>query len=128
MLKRVLQKVLPVKNCKVPSFGPIPLIRSFERSGLRVQVHRHEHKNGHFEFWFVIEHSIDKWKDWFRLAALPDSQLQTVIDLLQQSLDSLDRGWKQIRTIMIRDKTYYVDDRLMQLRNVRDANDFISLD
>ncbi len=127
MLKRILNSVVPGRIEKTPNFGTMSDIRSFERDGVRVQVFRHVSKNGHFEYWFVIEQSLDKWKYWFRLAALPDGQMQTIIDLLQKSLDSLDRGWRQLRTITLQGTSYFVDERLMQLRNVSDPNDIIEL-
>ena len=61
------------------------------------------------------------------LSVMPDGRLQTIIDLLQASLDSLDRGWRQLRSIKILEKSYYIDERLRQLRNVEDPDDFIDL-
>ena len=127
MLKRILNSIVPGQSEKAPNIGTMSDIRSFERDGVRVRIFRHVSKNGHFEYWFVIEQSIDKWKYWFRLAALPDGQMQTIIDLLQKSLDSLDRGWRQLRTITLQGTSYFVDERLMQLRNVSDPNDIIEL-
>ena len=127
MLRKILNQMSPDQTEKAPSLRSMNDIRSFERDGLRVRVFRHAGKNGHFEYWFVIEQSIERWKYWFKLAALPDGQLQTIIDLLQKSLDSLDRGWRQLPSITIRGKTYFVDDKLMQLRNVSDPQDIIEL-
>jgi len=85
----------------------------------------HESPSAHCQYWFRIEQVADK--EARSLAALPDGPLQTIIDLLQQSLDSLDRGWRQLRSVEILGKCYYVDERLRQLRNVEDPDDFVDL-
>jgi hypothetical protein len=127
MLRRILATLQPVRAGTSPKLERMPCIRSVERDGIRVRVFRFERKDGHFEYWFAVEQSTDKKQTWLRLTALPDGQMQTIIDLLQQALDSLDRGWRQLRSIKLRDKTYFVDERLMQLRNVSDPEDFIDL-
>jgi hypothetical protein len=83
--------------------------------------------NGHFEYWFCVEQSTTQRKNWLRLSVIPDGQMQTIIDLLQESLDSLDRGWQQLRSVMIRGKSYFIDEQLMQLRSVVNPNDVIDL-
>ena len=127
MLRKILAKLTPVRVGASPRLERMPCIRTRERDGIRVRVFRFERKDGHFEYWFAVEQSTDQANTWLRLAAMPDGQMQTIIDLLQVSLDSLDRGWRQLRTITIRDRTYVIDERLMQLRNVNDPLDFVAL-
>ena len=125
MLRRILATIRRFKTEATPDLNRLACVRSLFRDGIRVRVFCHKSQSGYCQYWFLIE-QVTGEKD-RRLSVMPDGPLQTIIDLLQQSLDSLDRGWRQLRSIKIRDKSYYVDERLRQLRNVEDPNDFIDL-
>ena len=127
MLRRILATIRLFKTEQTPDLSKLPCIRSLLRDGIRIRVFRSEFRRGHFQYWFAVEQATDRKDHWLRISAMPDGQMQTIIDLLQQALDSLDRGWRQLRSITIRDKSYYVDERLRQLRNVEDPGDFIDL-
>jgi len=125
MLRRILATIRRIKSDSTPDLNRLPCVRSLFRGGIRVRVFCHESPSAHCQYWFRIEQVADK--EARSLAALPDGPLQTIIDLLQQSLDSLDRGWRQLRSVEILGKCYYVDERLRQLRNVEDPDDFVDL-
>ncbi len=127
MFKRIFRFLRITSTAKAPSLSGMSCIRSLSRDGIRVEVYHHQLRTGHFEYWFQIDLRTTQKDQWIRISTIPDGQLQTIIDLLQQALDSLDRGWRQLRSVPIRHKTYFVDDRLMQLRNIEDPNDFIDL-
>ena len=97
------------------------------RSGIRVRIFLYECRTGHAGYWFVVDHATDKKDHWLHFATMRDLQMQAIIDSLQEGLDSLDRGWKQLRTVKLRDKSYFVDEKLMQLRNTANPHDYFDL-
>jgi hypothetical protein len=125
MLRRILETVRRFKTESTPDLNSLPCVRSLFRGGIRVRVFRQEYQTGCFQYWFAVEEVMGENDR--TLSVMPDGRLQTIIDLLQASLDSLDRGWRQLRSIKILEKSYYIDERLRQLRNVEDPDDFIDL-
>jgi len=125
MLRRILETVRRFKTESTPDLNRLPCVRSLFRGGIRVRVFRQEYQTGYFQYWFAVEEVMGENDR--TLSVMPDGRLQTIIDLLQASLDSLDRGWRQLRSIKILEKSYYIDERLRQLRNVEDPDDFIDL-
>ncbi len=105
----------------------LPCIRTVTRNGIRVRLFLYECRAGHEGFWFVVDQATDKKNHWLQITTMRDLQMQAIIDSLQEGLDSLNRGWKQLRTVKLRDKSYFVDEELMQLRNTQNPHDTFDL-
>lgn len=126
MLKRIFNLLGFPRGTPAVTRG-LPCIRTTLRNGIRVRIFQYECRAGHAGYWFVIDHATDNKNRWLHVATMRDAQMQAIIDSLQESLDSLDRGWRQLRTVKIRDETYFVDEKLMQLRNTENPHEFFDL-
>lgn len=115
------------KRGKPPNLSLLPCIATAERHGARVRVFSYECKNAHSGYWFVVDQATNQKGQWLQLAAMRDPCMQTVIDLLQVALDSLDLGYRQLRSVRVRGASYFIDEKLMQLRNVENPHDFFDL-
>ncbi|HUY33188.1 MAG TPA: hypothetical protein VMV69_10430 [Pirellulales bacterium] len=109
-----------------PDVSRLPCIRTTIRDGLRVRVLEDNHHNSHPTLWFIVEYAKGN-NSWGWMTTISDLQMQTKIDLLQEALDSLDRGYRQLRSVKIGPKAFYIDERLMQLRNVANPDDFVDI-
>ena len=83
----------------------LPCIRTVTRNGIRVRLFLYECRAGHEGYWFVVDQATDKKNHWLQITTMRDLQMQAIIDSLQEGLDSLNRGWKQLRTVKLRDKS-----------------------
>lgn len=126
MLKRIFNLLGFPRGTPAVTRG-LPCIRTVMRNGIRVRVFLYECRAGHAGYYFVVDQATDKKDHWLQVATMRDVQMQAIIDSLQEGLDALDRGWRELRTVRFRDKTYFVDEKLMQLRNTENPHDFFDL-
>jgi hypothetical protein len=127
MLQRITRLWKRPNYGKTPNVGRLPCIATAERLGVRVRVFSYECKNEHPGYWFVIDQATDQKATWLQVAAVRDPRMQTIIDLLQVTFDSLDLGYRPLRSVRIREASYFIDEKLMQLRNVENPHDFFDL-
>lgn len=74
----------------------------------------------------VVEFRGNVWRSMFGLHEGSLPVMMNVLDEVRDFLGELN-GPRRLRTVQIADKRYFVDDRLMQLRNVDHPDDFIDI-
>jgi hypothetical protein len=108
-------------------FENLPVVAEIVRDDHKVVVREFRISCGHTGFWLeALWHDAAKER-WLRLGRFREVGLQTVIDLLQEAVNGLDLGWRQLPAVKIGAKRYFIDERLMQLRNIDNPHDLIDI-
>jgi len=105
----------------------LPVVADIVRDDHKVVAREFRIPCGHAGFWLEALWYDAAKEHWFQLGLFREVGLQTVIDLLQEALNGLDCGWRQLPAVKIGAKRYYVDERLMQLRNIDNPHDVIEV-
>ena len=104
-----------------------PIVAEIVRDDYKVIVREFRIPCGHQGFWIEALWYDTVIESWFQLGLFREVGLQTVIDLLQEALNGLDLGWRQLPAVRIGNKWFFVDERLMQLRNIDDPHEIIEI-
>ena len=105
----------------------LPVVAEIVRDDYKVIAREFRIPCGHAGFWLEALWYDAAKERWFQLGLFREVGLQTVIDLLQEALNGLDCGWRQLPAVKIGAKRYYVDERLMQLRNIDNPHEVIEV-
>jgi hypothetical protein len=76
--------------------------------------------------YLVLEFRRNRWES---IVALHECKLSIMMGVLDELTDYLGEinGPRRLRTVAIGNKRYFVDDRMMQLRNVNEPADFVDI-
>ncbi len=105
----------------------LPVVAEIVRDDWKVVAREYRIPCGHAGFWLEALWYDAAKERWIQLGRFREVGLQTVIDLLQEALNGLDCGWRQLPAVKIGAKRYFVDERLMQLRNTDNPHDVIDI-
>lgn len=107
-------------------------VKTFRRNGLRAHVFAKDRSCGHVghlvEFQrYLDDEDFEGERAWFPVALIFDEELRDAIILLQESQEfiSKERGVKALPTVQIGGRSYFLDARLGEFRNVDDPFDVI---
>lgn len=105
------------------------LIHSASEGDLSLQMLEYEKPCGHPGFLIEVFLKTDKGKDLAQIGLFGWEDLQIAIVLLQEALElgAKHLGVRPLPTVRLWEKTYYVDERLSELRNVDDIADRVLL-
>jgi len=105
----------------------LPVVAEIVRDDYKVVAREFRVSCGHAGYWLEALWYDASNERWFQLGLFREVGLQTVIDLLQEALNGLDPGWRQLPAVRIGKEWYFVDERLMQLRNINNPHDAIEI-
>ena len=102
-------------------------INLFERSILRAIVGENPRSCGHLGHFVEVEVFVEERNEWLSVALFTDRVLHDAIILLQQAEEFIGQtnGVRSLPTVCLDGKSYFVDCRLREFRNVDDPNDRI---
>ncbi len=105
----------------------LPVVAEIVRDDWKVVAREFRIPCGHAGYWLEALWYDASNERWFQLGLFREVGLQTVIDLMQEALNGLNPGWRQLPAVGIGAKWYVVDERLMQLRNINNPHDAIEI-
>jgi len=105
-----------------------PFVNVFERSNLRAGVTAQPRICGHTGYVIELDCLLEDGQ-WMPIGTIADFSVQDAVVLLQQAADFIGDvyGVRQLPTVYVRGKTYFVDDRLNELRSVTNPHDRVEL-
>ena len=115
-----------VKPAQSASEKPINL---FARSILRAIVSENPRTCGHLGHFVEVEVFLEERNEWFSVGLFTDLVLHDAIILLQQAEEFVGQtnGVRSLPTVCLDGKSYLVDRRLGEFRNVDDPSDRIEM-
>ena len=105
----------------------LPVVAEIVRDDYKVVAREFRVPCGHVGYWLEALWYDASNDHWFQMGLFREIGLQTVIDLMQETLNGLDPGWRQLPAVRIGTKWYFVDERLMQLRNMENPHDSLDI-
>lgn len=104
-------------------------VNLFERYGLRARVSEHPRACGHTGHFVDLDMFIEPENEWLSFGIVSDTVLQDTIILLQEAQEYIGtlNGVRLLPTVRFGGKTYFLDGRLSELRNVDDPHDRVKL-
>jgi len=119
-IQQLFGRTAPVQPTPEPS-------HTITGAEVRVRAYRNPRACGHEGYLFELER-LDCC-EWEPMALVFDDHLRESIVLLQRAQEWVGRlrGPRELPTVFVRDKTYFVDDRLGEMRNVDNPHDRILL-
>lgn len=110
---------------RIENDTPLVVIRD-ERFRVRVFQGLASETRLHPGRYLVLEFRRNRWES---ILALHECKLSIMVGVLDELADYLGeiQGPRRLRTVAIGNKRYFVDDRMMQLRNVNEPADFVDI-
>lgn len=110
---------------RIENDTPLVVIRD-ERFRVRVFQGLASETRLHPGRYLVLEFRRNRWES---ILALHECKLSIMMGVLDELTDYLGeiQGPRRLRTVAIGNKRYFVDDRMMQLRNVNEPADFVDI-
>jgi hypothetical protein len=104
-------------------------LKTIAMDDVEVRITKETRNCGHLGYWLELRlHSPDDC-DWIPIGLMMDLDLQKVIDWLQEAVPFIAElsGVRQLPTVSLWGKRYFIDERLSELRNVEDPHERVKL-
>jgi hypothetical protein len=100
-------------------------VEEFLHDDLRVCLLAEPRDCGHAGYVVHLYLRDDRDDTWVQIGCVADVYLQTATILLQRAMESVAKltGMRELPTVHVRGRTYFVDDRLHELRDVDNPHD-----
>ena len=114
----------------------LPCVQSYTESNVRVEVVEYTLPCGHKAYRIEGQYFVEETHKWVPIADLRDFNANTAVGLLQKAADFVasmeqglveDRRTRQLPTVRLWGKRYFIDERLEELRNVENPHDRVEL-
>ena len=106
-----------------------PYLNAFSRGNLRAAVREESRCCGHPGYVVDLFATVADPDEWVHIGAITDVTLQDSVIVLQEAGEFIARltGVRPLPTVHVRGRTYFVDDRLGQLRSVDEPDEGVEV-
>jgi hypothetical protein len=114
----------------------LPCVQAYADGNVRVEVVEYLLPCGHNAYGIKGRYFVEEYDEWVPIAELRDFNADTAVSLLQKAADFValmehglveERRPRQLPTLRLWGKRYFVDERLKELRNVENPHDRVQL-